>query len=79
MGTKEGTTTYTTEGPIRGACPHRHRSLVAALKCLQRDQDGCASQGGYSDRELYGDGRWLPTGEYMGRLVVLTDADDWGE
>lgn len=43
---------YETYGSVRGCCGHRHRSLHTALSCLARDQSGCASQGGYSDRRV---------------------------
>lgn len=43
---------YTTEGSVRGSCGHEHRTLDAVLRCLERDQRGCASQGGYSDRRV---------------------------
>lgn len=45
-------TTYTTEGSIRGSCGHKHRTIETARKCLQEDQAGCRSQGGYSDRRI---------------------------
>lgn len=35
---------------VRGTCGHSHRTLVAAKRCLAKDQAGCESQGGYSDR-----------------------------
>lgn len=44
------TTIYTTKGNVRGECGHEHRTEAAAQACLERDQRGCASQGGYSDR-----------------------------
>lgn len=43
---------YTTCGSVRGCCGHKHGSILAAEKCLARDQKGCRSQGGYSDREV---------------------------
>lgn len=46
------TTYYTTSGSVRGDCGHHHRTLSGADRCLQRDMDGCASQGGYSDRRI---------------------------
>ena len=46
-------TTYTTRGSVRGCCGHNHRTIETAQKCLDRDQSGCASQGGYSDRSVY--------------------------
>jgi len=45
-------TTWTTWGPVRGSCGHRHRSEDAAARCLERDRAGCSGQGGYSDREI---------------------------
>lgn len=41
---------WTSIGPVRGWCGHRHRSEAAAARCLKEDQAGCRSQGGYSDR-----------------------------
>lgn len=43
---------YTTDGDIRGCCGHKHRSIDTAIRCLTADSDGCASQGGYSDRTV---------------------------
>ena len=43
---------YQAEGSVRGNCGHHHRTVVAAQRCVSRDQDGCASQGGYSDRRV---------------------------
>jgi hypothetical protein len=43
---------YTTEGDVRGCCDHKHQSIKAAAACLKRDQEGCARQGGYSDRRI---------------------------
>ena len=44
---------YTTYGHVRRLCGHHHRSESAAGQCVARDQNGCASQGGYSDRSVY--------------------------
>lgn len=52
---------YITIGSVRGACPHIHRTIEAAQACLDRDQRGCASQHGYSDRRIVrvdGDYSW---------------------
>jgi hypothetical protein len=46
-------TYYITDGSVRGDCGHRHRTMRTAHKCLLRDRDGCQSQGGYSDRDIY--------------------------
>jgi len=43
---------YTTWGPVRGDCGHEHRTMRAACECVERDQRGCAKQGGYTDRHL---------------------------
>ena len=40
---------YICTGSVRGEC-NGHDTLTKALQCLQRDAEGCASQGGYSDR-----------------------------
>lgn len=45
-------TTYTTSGDVRGECGHQHRTLSGAVRCLESDQRGCESQGGYSDRHI---------------------------
>jgi hypothetical protein len=65
-------TTYTTYGSVRGCCGHKHQTLTAAQKCLSRDQAGCRSQGGYSDREVVligGDG-------YLYRDMGQVEAED---
>lgn len=43
---------YTTTGSVRGCCGHKHRSIVTAKRCIDNDQAGCATQGGYSDRHV---------------------------
>lgn len=62
------TTYFTTRGSVRGCCGHKHRTIEAALRCLKSDQSGCASQGGYSDRQLIpvedGQKRELTEGEF---------------
>lgn len=45
-------TRYTLTGSVRGNCGHKHTTLSGAARCSVRDSDGCASQGGYSDRQL---------------------------
>lgn len=44
---------YVCDGSVRGTCGHMHKTLDSAKRCLDRDSDGCASQGGYSDRSIY--------------------------
>jgi len=63
-------TYYTTDGDVRGACDHQHRTPGAAWACIARDHAGCARQGGYSDREVYR----MPGTERM-----IEDADGSGE
>lgn len=52
-GVDKMTTHYTTFGPVRGDCGHKHKTEDAAHACASEDMDGCASQGGYSDRSVY--------------------------
>jgi hypothetical protein len=68
--TKTTKTTYTTLGSVRGGCGHAHRTIGGALRCLQRDINGCHGQGGYSDRELVGPDGAIPTIEVDGRLII---------
>jgi hypothetical protein len=58
---------YVTIGSVRGECGHRHKTLAAAQRCLERDMEGCAMQGGYSDRRVVAVERGLLRG--------LTDAE----
>ena len=51
-GRKDSAAPYRTEGSVRGGCGHAHRTTAAAERCIRRDQDGCRSQGGYSDRVI---------------------------
>jgi hypothetical protein len=44
--------TYRCDGDVRGWCGHNHRTIDGAIRCLDRDQCGCESQRGYSDREI---------------------------
>lgn len=43
---------FTCVGDVRGQCDTHHHTIGTARRCIQRDRDGCASQGGYSDREI---------------------------
>lgn len=61
-------TYYTTRGPVRGSCGHKHRSIRTALRCAVRDQHGCNTQGGYSDRSI----RAIEGGEER----MLTEIED---
>lgn len=37
---------YVATGPVRGDCGHRHRTLTAAMRCVDRDARACAKLGG---------------------------------
>lgn len=43
---------WTTHGDVRGQCGHLHPTSREAMRCLERDQGACHSQGGYSDRQV---------------------------
>lgn len=76
---------WTTYGDIRGQCGHLHKSRKAAQDCADRDQRGCASQRGYSDRDVhavdadgyltYDDGNHVPNigGRTSGALKFSRD------
>jgi hypothetical protein len=49
---KEKPVTYTCEGSVRGCCGVKHRYIGSAVRCIKKDMNGCASQGGYSDRNV---------------------------
>ena len=56
MRDRDGITTYTCVGSVRGSCEHNHTSLRTAMRCLEADQRRChALPGGtsYSDRRIY--------------------------
>lgn len=62
---------YTTTGSVRGCCGHKHRSIVTAKRCIDNDQAGCATQGGYSDRDVIRyDGSELSEDEKRTLLVL---------
>lgn len=44
---------YSCRGSVRGTCPHKHRTLLGAARCIHQDKVGCRRQGGYSDRTIY--------------------------
>jgi hypothetical protein len=62
--------TYSTYGSVRGCCGHRHNTIDAAEACLAKDQDGCRSQRGYSDRSVV-------EVDDQGRLYHDLAADEW--
>lgn len=68
-------TTYHCEGDVRGDCGHRHRTYEAAAECLRRDEIGCRSQGGYSDRRIVdSDGRVIRDEDWTGALCATAPA-----
>ena len=68
---------YTTRGSVRGSCGHEHRSLEAAVACLQRDQHGCSRAGGYSDRRVVrSDGATLTSDEMAALSAIVVAGDD---
>ena len=70
-------TRYTTHGSVRGCCGHRHLTIAAAHKCVERDQRNCWRQGGHSDRHVAAvDGTNPWTGDPYTR--PLND-DEWEE
>jgi hypothetical protein len=44
---------YTTHGPLRGKCGHRHKNLDGAIDCLDEDEALCVSRGGHTDRQIF--------------------------
>lgn len=76
MATTETNVIFSTYGSVRGCCGHRHETRQAADKCLAKDQAGCKSQGGYSDRSvvLVDDEGWLY--HDMGQFAA-EDGDHW--
>jgi len=44
---------YTTAGPLRGPCGHKHKNLESAAECLANDEAVCAVRGGHTDRKIF--------------------------
>jgi hypothetical protein len=44
---------FTTQGPLRGACGHKHKNLESAADCLGEDEARCVVRGGHTDREIF--------------------------
>ena len=59
---------YRCVGSVRGWCGVRHQGINAANRCRERDGDGCASQGGYSDRQVY-----LYQGDELQGIPILAE------
>ncbi len=51
---------YSTRGPLRGQCGHRHRHIDDAVECLDADDAWCMERGGRTDRKILavGPGGW---------------------
>ena len=47
---------YLTTGPTNGPCPHRHRTLGGALRCLDDHARACRRQGRARDRQVVREG-----------------------
>jgi hypothetical protein len=43
---------YSTTGPIRGECGHKHRHIDDAIECLEDDDRWCIERGGRTDRRI---------------------------
>lgn len=43
---------YTSNGPVRGACGHKHKDLESAVECWANDETICRRRGGHTDRKL---------------------------
>jgi hypothetical protein len=64
--TKHDSTRYVCVGSVRGSCGIAHRSLDAAIKCLDDDGRWCRRQGGYSDRHIeHIDGTQLSESDFL--------------
>ena len=74
-------TYYTTKGDVRGPCGHKHKTVRAAVACLQADAKGCRSQGGYSDRRVLGveDGEEFEAAPYISDGVQGREETLWLE
>jgi hypothetical protein len=48
---------YTTEGPLRGRCGHKHKDIESAVDCLDSDEAVCVARGGHTDRQIFVVGR----------------------
>jgi len=41
---------YTCTGDVRSDCGIKHKTIAAAIRCIEKDSRGCGKFGGYSDR-----------------------------
>lgn len=44
---------YTTQGPLRGSCSHKHKNIESAVRCLEADDAVCVARGGHTDRRIF--------------------------
>lgn len=44
---------YTTEGPLRGPCGHKHGNIESAIDCVDADEALCVTRGGHTDRRIF--------------------------
>jgi len=44
---------FTTQGPVRGPCSHKHKNLESAADCLGEDEALCFTRGKHTDREIF--------------------------
>jgi hypothetical protein len=72
--------TYTTNGSVCGSCGHAHRTIAAAVRCIQKHQRDIESANGsrsYSDRAV-----WRTDGEPLtdDEIEAMHDAmDEWAD
>ena len=43
---------YTCTGNVRSDCGVRHKTIAAAIRCMDMDSKRCKKFGGYSDRQV---------------------------
>ena len=68
-------TTYTTNGSVCGSCGHAHRTVRAAVECLERHQRAVMAANGpssYSDRTV-----WRTDGENLTDDEINAMYDAW--
>jgi hypothetical protein len=69
---------FTTWGAARGCCDHEHATREEAYACVEADAEGCARQGGYSDRwvrAVEGDWRSYDVTRGPGRFLCEDDVE----
>jgi hypothetical protein len=62
---------YYCDGPVRGHCGHKHRTIEAATRCLVKDIRRCIRVAEHSDRHIYHeDGASLTTSEEQEKATI---------